>query len=312
MDKITLGKSDLKISRIGLGTLAFGHRSKGIQDKNEIFNCINYAIDNGINFIDTAEEYSGGLTEKYIGEVLKDRNERENIIISTKVSPVHLGYKEVIKAANHSLERLQTDYIDLYLVHWPWPYSPIPETMRAMDELLADGKIRYAGVSNFKNHEVELANNSLKNGEIIVNQIEYNLVNRIIEKEMIPYLKKNGIDIMAYSPLLSGFLTAKYDENTTFSENDFRNYDPHFKNKENLVQAKPLFDLMKVIAKNHNATPAEVAINWLLKDDFVIPIPGAKKTNHVDSNIHATQWKLTKDEIVQLTAVSDKLDFDLF
>ncbi|HUU78362.1 MAG TPA: aldo/keto reductase [candidate division Zixibacteria bacterium] len=312
MEKINLGRSELKVSRVGLGTLAFGHRSKGIQDKEQIFKCLNYALDNGINLIDTAEEYSGGLTEKLIGEVLKERGDREEVVIVTKVSPIHLSYKNVLKAAEHSLERLQTDYIDLFLIHWPWPYNPIPETMKAMDKLLEDGKIRYVGISNFKNYETQEAIDSLENGKIIVNEMEYNLVNRIIEKEILPFLREKGIAFLAYSPLLSGFLTAKYDENSTFSENDFRNYNPYFKNKENFKHARGLFQLMREIAENHDVTPAEVAINWLLKDNDIIPIPGAKKRSHVECNIHATEWKLTKDEHSRLTKITDDLELNTF
>ncbi len=312
MKKIGFGKSSLKVSRIGLGTLAFGHKTKGIQNKEEIYDCLNYAFDNGINLIDTAEEYSGGLTEKYIGEVVKDRGDREDLVIVTKVSPIHLSYKNVIKAANKSLERLQTEYIDLFLVHWPWPYSPISETMKAMDQLLAEEKIRYVGVSNFRNVLLQEAIDNLQNGEIIVNELEYNLINRIIEKEMLPYLRKQEIPVFAYSPLLSGFLTANYDENSIFPENDFRNYDPLFRNKENFSKSKELFELMRAIAEKHDVSPAEVTINWLLKDNDIIPIPGAKKKNHIESNIHATKWELTKRELDKLTKITDDIDLNWF
>ncbi len=312
MDKFLLGKSNLKVSRVGLGTLAFGHRTKSIQDKKEIFDCLNFALDNGINLIDTAEEYSGGLTEKYIGEVLKERGDREEVVIVTKVSPIHLSNKNVLKAANHCLERLQTDYIDLFLVHWPWPYSPIPETMKAMDELLEEGKIHYVGVSNFRNIFVQEAMENLQKGEIIVNELEYNLINRNIEKDMLPFLREKEIAVLAYCPLLCGFLTAKYDEISTFPENDFRNNYSLFKHKENFKHSRELFQLMREIAENHNVTPAEVAINWLLKDNDIIPIPGAKKISHIESNIHASQWKLTKEEYSQLTKITDDLELNWF
>ena len=145
MEKIKLGKSDLKVSRIGLGTLAFGHKSKGIQDKEQIYDCLNFALDNGINLIDTAEEYAGGLTEEHIGNVLKDRGDREDTVIVTKVSHINLHYKNVIKSANHSLKKLQTDYIDVYLVHWPFCYYPISETMKAMDQLLEEAPQKSSG-----------------------------------------------------------------------------------------------------------------------------------------------------------------------
>ncbi len=312
MKKITLGKSSLKVSRIGLGTLAFGHKSKGIQNKEEIFDCLNYAFDNGINLIDTAESYSGGLTEQYIGEAIKTRGDREDLVIVTKVSPDHLSYTNVLKAANKSLERLQTDYIDLLLVHWPWPYTQMSESMKAMDELLDQGKIHYVGLSNSKNVFTQEAIDSLQNGDIIVNEIEYNLINRSIEKLMLPYLRTHKISVLAYYPLLGSFLTAKYDENTIFPENDFRNHDPYFKNKENFNKSKELFELMRAIAKKYDAIPAEVAINWLLKDNDIIPIPGAKKISHIESNIHATTWELTREEYDKLTRISNELELNTF
>ena len=310
MEKITLGKSDLKVSRIGLGTLAFGHRFKGIQDKEQIYDCLNYALDNGINLIDTAEEYAGGVTEKYIGDVLKERGDREDSIIVTKVSHSHLEYKDVLKAAEHSLKMLQTDYIDIYLVHWPWAYVPISETMKAMDHLLAEGKIRYVGLSNFPNALVLEAMNTLENGEIILNEVEYNLLKRNIEKEILPFLKEKNLFALTYYPLLSGFLTTNYTKESTFPEKDFRNQWELFRHKENFDSSQELFSIMKEIAKNHEVSPAEVAINWLLKDDFVIPIPGAKKRSHIESNIHATKWRLTNDEISQLSSISEKTEIN--
>ncbi|NPD90498.1 MAG: hypothetical protein HGN29_17425 [Asgard group archaeon] len=310
MEKVNLGKSDLKVSRIGLGTLAFGHRFKGIQDKKQIYDCLNYALDSGINLIDTAEEYAGGLTEEHIGNVLKDRGDREETIIVTKVSHHHLSYKNVIKAANNSLKKLQTDYIDVYLCHWPWCYSPISETMKAMDELLAEGKIRYIGVSNYQNALVKEANDCLENGEIILNEVEYNLIVRDIEKEILPFLKKEGIVPVTYCPLSSGFLTTKYDENSTFPEKDFRNGYELFRHKENFERARELFTALREIAKSHDVSPAEVAINWTLKEKEVIPIPGAKKRSQIESNIHATKWKMSIDEISRLNTISKNLELN--
>lgn len=311
MEKIKLGKSDLKVSRIGLGTLAFGHKSKGIQDKEQIYDCLNFALDNGINLIDTAEEYAGGLTEEHIGNVLKDRGDREDTVIVTKVSHINLHYKNVIKSANHSLKKLQTDYIDVYLVHWPFCYYPISETMKAMDQLLEEGKIRYVGLSNFHNALVQEAMDCLENGEIVVNEVEYNLLERNIEKEIIPFLKQKEMSALTYYPLMSGFLTTNYDKNSTFPENDFRNQYELFRHKENFDRSQELFEALREIAANHDVSPSEVAINWLLKDKEVIPIPGAKKRSHIESNIHATEWRMTKDEIKRLNTITDNLEINL-
>ncbi|MCK5047667.1 MAG: aldo/keto reductase [Candidatus Heimdallarchaeota archaeon] len=311
MEKIKLGNSDLKVSRIGLGTLAFGHKSKGIQDKEQIYDCLNFALDNGINLLDTAEEYAGGLTEEHIGNVLKDRGDREDTVIVTKVSHINLHYKNVIKSANHSLKKLQTDYIDVYLVHWPFCYYPISETMKAMDQLLEEGKIRYVGLSNFHNALVQEAMDCLENGEIVVNEVEYNLLERNIEKEIIPFLKQKGMSALTYYPLMSGFLTTNYDKNSTFPENDFRNQYELFRHKENFDRSLELFEALREIAANHDVSPSEVAINWLLKDKEVIPIPGAKKRSHIESNIHATEWRMTKDEIKRLNTITDNLEINL-
>ena len=311
MEKINLGKTELKASRLALGTLSFGHKFKGIQDKETIHNCINYALDNGINLIDTAEEYAGGAAEEHIGDVIKERGDREDIIVVSKVSKINLSYKNVLKSAKRSLKHLQFDYIDVYLVHWPDTYTPLFETMKAMDELLEKGLIRYVGVSNFPNSLLKEADDLLQNGEIIVNELEYNLINRSIEKEILPFLRKLNIPAMTYSPLHNGHLTTKFDENYVFTDNDYRKHWELYRHRENFDVTRELFKTLKEIAANHNVTPSEVAINWLLKDTDIIPIIGSAKINHIESNIHATQWSLSSDEISRLDSVSNNLELNL-
>ncbi|MCG3221088.1 MAG: aldo/keto reductase [Candidatus Heimdallarchaeota archaeon] len=308
MKKIRFGKSDLEVSEIGLGTLTFGHPTKGILDFNEIKKLLNYALDNGINFLDTAEEYAGGLSEKYIGEIIKERGDREDVIIETKASPPHCGYKELKKACNRSLKRLQTDYIDIYLLHWPWCYYPLDETAKALDELIEEGKIRYAGVSNYHNPLVEELMSYLKNGDVITNQLSYCLTGRSIEKEILPFSRKMGIQITAWGPLDSGFLTGKYNENSEFEKNDFRNKMPLFQTKENFVQTKPLFNLMETLAEKYEANLAQIALNWIIKKDRIIPIPGAKSSKQVESNINATKFSLTNKEINELSDLTQNMD----
>jgi aryl-alcohol dehydrogenase-like predicted oxidoreductase len=182
MDMIKLGKSDLKVSRIGIGGGQWGQEGSGITEPAKIKSVINHALDSGINFIDTAEAYGNGLSEKMIGEVLKARGDRENVVIATKVSDIHLGFDEVLKACHASLRRLQTDHIDLYQVHAPSPTVPVSETMIALRTLLDDGLVRYVGVSNFQVSMTEVAVNSLEKHLVISNQMEYSLLNRNIEK----------------------------------------------------------------------------------------------------------------------------------
>ncbi|NPD88290.1 MAG: hypothetical protein HGN29_06185 [Asgard group archaeon] len=306
MRKIRFGKSDLEVSEIGLGTLTFGHPTKGIQNFNEIKKILNYALDNGINFLDTAEEYAGGLCEKYIGEIIKERGDREDIIIETKASPPHCGYHEIKKACSNSLERLQTDYIDVYLLHFPWCYYPLYETAKALDELIEEGKVRYAGVSNYHNPLVEELQNYLEKGEIITNQLNYSLINRSIEQEILPFSRKQGIHITAWGPLESGFLTTNYNEQSEFKKNDFRNRIALFQVKENFAKTRPLFKLMRVLAEKYHVKPAQIALNWILKKD-IIPIPGAKNIEQVEGNISATAFQLEDEECDRLSELTQNM-----
>ena len=311
MEKNQFGKTDLNVSRIALGSLSFGHRFKGIQNKDQIHKCLNFALDKGINLIDTAEEYAGGIAEQHIGEVIKERGDREDIVLIDKVSKLNLNYKNVLKSAKRSLENLQFDYIDVYLIHWPDTYVPLSETMKAMDELLEEGLIRYIGVSNFPNALFKEADNLLKNGSIVVNELEYNLINRSIEKEILPFLRQQNIPALTYSPLHNGYLTTKFDENYVFPDNDYRKHWELYRHKENFEVTRLLFKILREIAADYDVTPSEVAINWLLKESDIIPIMGSAKIDHIRSNIHATQWSLSKDEISRLNSASDNLELNL-
>lgn len=310
MEYVELGKSDLKVSRIGLGTLQFA--PAWIGDKEVMKSVANSALDNGINFIDTAERYGLGISETIIGDTIKERGDRDDLVIATKVSLIHLRYKDVIKAAEESLKRLQTGVIDLFQIHAPSCYAPTSETMKAMDELLKKGKVRYVGLSNYPVCRTREAIDCLKNGDIISNQLEYSVQMRDIEHEILPFLREAGIVTIAYSPLAMGILTGKYDETTEIPREDPRIGDPLFKNSENLGHVQPVISMMRGIAEVHEATVAQVALNWLLRFDDVFPIPGAKSPEQVESNVNAAKWKLTEEEWNRITAASDKLDLNFF
>lgn len=312
MDMIKLGKSDLKVSRIGLGGLQWGAKGIGIDDKGQIKKVINHALDSGINFLDTAESYADGMSEKMIGEVLKERGDRENTILATKVYPLHLDFDNVLKACHASLRRLQTDYIDLYQIHAPSPNVPVSETMIAFRTLLDDGLVRYVGVSNFQISMTEVAINSLDKHQVISNQMEYNLLSRDIEKSVLQHARFREMPILAYSPMASGLLSGNYTKDSSFSADDRRNKWPLFSNIENRVVIKPLIDAMWSVGKKHDATIPEVAINWILKNDDIIPIPGAKSHEHVDSHIKATTWKMSDTEHKSLSDISAELRLNTF
>jgi len=307
-----LGKSDLKVSRIGLGGLQLGNKGIGIEDRAEAKKIVNAALDAGINFIDTAESYADGMSERIIGEVLKERGGRDDVVLATKVYPLHLGFDEVLRACHASLRRLQTDRIDLYQVHAPSPTVPVSETMIALRTLLDDGLVRYVGVSNFQVSMTEVAVNSLENHEVISNQMEYSLLNRDIEKALLRHAEWRKMAVIAYSPLGSGLLTGKYRPGFTLTEGDRRGRDPLFRNPENLEAIQPLIGLMAGIGEKYGASVSEVAINWLLKHDNVVPIPGAKKPEHVSINAHAAAWRMSDDELDAISRASSELRLNKF
>jgi len=312
LEYIVLGKSGLKVSRIGLGSWQFGPEPWGLTNKDAIKKIIITALDHGINFIDTAEDYGDGSSERIIGEVIKERGNRDDVIIATKVSSWHLGYKDVLKACKKSLERLQTNYIDLYQIHWPNMYTPLKETMSALEKLVDDGKIRYIGVSNFPPCLLREAVECLKKYEVISNQVVYSIIERPIEAEILPTMRELGIVTIAYSPLAMGLLTGKYDENIDFSKDPVRKWHPLFTIRENYLQALRVVNFIRGIAKKYQKTPAQIALNWLLKFDDVIPIFGAKKPKHVVENVGSVGWHLKEDDWNKIKQISDQLEFTFF
>ncbi|HLI46299.1 MAG TPA: aldo/keto reductase [Geobacterales bacterium] len=246
-----LGRTKEKIPAIGLGTYGLGGYS--FTDKSsdkEAIELIRFAVEHGMNFIDTAEMYGAGHSEELVGEAIKGL--REKVFIATKVSPSHFRYDDVIRSCDASLKRLKTSYIDLYQLHWPNPSVPIQETMKAMEFLAKDGKIRYIGVSNFSVEETIEAQKVLSKYELVSNQVEYSVLEREIEKELLGYCEKAKISVIAYSPLARGAI---------------------FRGKTSNVLAK--------IAEKHDATIAQVALAWLIRNPIVFAIPKTSKKERV-------------------------------
>ncbi len=298
----------MKVSRITLGSWQFGSQAWGLKDEETIRQIVQTAIINGVNFIDTAEVYGDGFSEEIIGSIIKELGIRDDVVIATKVAPSHLKFKDVIKSLNKSLERLKTNYIDLYQIHWPNMYIPVKETINALEKLADEGKIKYIGLSNFPACLAEEAVYSAKRHEIISNQVRYNLVQREIEESILPKMRELGIVILAYSPLGKGLLTGKYDLNNLPPENDFRSKDPLFMNKDNMAQIMKLINKLRELGEKYGKNPAQVAINWLLKHEDVFPIIGAKNPDHVLSNVGSVGWRLSEDDWNTLKEISDSLD----
>ena len=296
MEYVRLGKSDLRVSVIGLGAWQIGSTGWGWSidfEKEQAVETINKALELGINFIDTAQSYGDGLSEKIIGEVIKEN--REELLIATKVSSYNLSYDDVLAAAGGSLTKLDIDYIDLYQIHSPNPSIPIRETMKAMEKLVSEGKVRYIGVSNFNVNDLREAQEALSSHDIVSNQVVYNLLQKEIEDDLLPYARKEGISVIAYSPLAKGALTGKYNEHNKPTIG-FRTSDKIFSSRymkaiSNLIQS------LTEIARRRNLTVPQVALNWLIKDSLVVPIPGAKNLRQVEDNAGASGWRLEKYEL---------------
>ncbi|RWZ54939.1 aldo/keto reductase [Halobacillus fulvus] len=296
-----LGKSDLKVNPIGLGTNAVGgHNIYPNLDEEAGKNVVRTGLQNGMNFLDTAFIYGPERSEELVGKVMKEFGRRDEIVLATKGAHQFKGDKTVFnnrpeflkKSVEDSLKRLQTDYIDLYYIHFPDEDTPKYEAVGALKDLKDEGKIRSIGVSNFSVEQLQEAN---QNGHVDVIQSEYNLFKREAEKEMLPYTAANQISFVPYFPFASGLLAGKYDEDTTF--NDFRSKNSLFQGeafKENLRKV----DEIRTIAERHGVDVPHVVLAWYLtRDSIDAVIPGAKKEHQVKDNLKALEVTLSEEDI---------------
>jgi myo-inositol catabolism protein IolS len=304
-----LGTSGVKISAIGLGTWQWGSREWGWNrsyGKQDVLDAYQKAMQLGINFIDTAEIYGRGKSEQIVGEAI--RGHREEVVIATKVSPWNLSSRGVIRAAERSLRRLGIDIIDLYQIHFPNPLFPIQNTMKTLRKLVTQGRIRSIGVSNFNLRRLKVAQEALAPVEIASNQLRYNLLDRDIEAKVLPYTKAQKITIIAYSPLAQGLLTGKYKSEsrpTSF----IQTVNPGFSSR-NLTKLTELNKTLSEIAKTHGKTPSQVALNWLIRKENVVAIPGVKNAEHAIGDAGAVDWRLTDLEIEMLEKTAAEVRFD--
>jgi aryl-alcohol dehydrogenase-like predicted oxidoreductase len=304
-----LGKSGIKISAIGLGTWQWGSREWGWErsyGKQDVLDALQKAIELGINFIDTAEIYGHGKSEKIIGEAI--RGCREEVVIATKVWPFNLSYGRVLKAAERSKRRLGIDVIDLYQIHWPNPVVPMRRTMKAMKKLVKDGKVRTVGVSNFNLKKLKAAQEALAPLDLASNQMRYNLLDRRIEHEILPYANAEKITIIAYSPLAQGLLTSRPISDTRPSS-FIQTVNPGFSTR-NLVRLTKTNRILSEIAMTHGKTASQVALNWLTRKEIVVAIPGVKRAAHVIDDAGAANWALNGREIESLEQAADEVRFD--
>jgi aryl-alcohol dehydrogenase-like predicted oxidoreductase len=297
---INIGSSKRRVSQIGLGTMQFGSKGWGYGqyfNKKDAIAIIHKAFDVGINLIDTAEIYAWGKSERIIGEAIQDYD-REEFIISTKFLPKAIRPSAVVRALKKSLKRLQTDYIDIYLIHFPNPLLPLGRTLNHLEKMAEEGLIRYIGVSNYSKKRLQAAQKKMRTYRIQVNQVNYSLVKSGAEKELIPYAQNEDILIMAYSPLAQGWLSGKYSIEKPIPKGT-RRMNRIFTTK-NLKRGESLLSTLKEISENHDVTMAQVALNWVTRSPTVTAIPGAKSISQVESNAKSVDFELTKNEVVQI------------
>lgn len=330
MEKRRLPGTDIFLSPITYGAFAIGGWFWGGADKTDSIKAIETAISNGITTIDTAPIYGMGHSEKIVGETIKGK--REDIQLLTKFgmlwdqnsgefafntkdndgSEVNVykfnGKQSVIQECERSLKRLQTDYIDLYQMHWPDQTTPIEETMEALEILLQQGKIRAAGVCNCPINLLIDANNKVP---IATNQVGYSMVNRSIEKELVPFCLENGIGILPHTALQKGLLTGKIKPGHQFGEGDHRPNTPFFKS-ENHTMVMQMLENIRPIANEREISLAQLVINWTMQQPAIISVlVGARNDLQMIDNIKATTFKLTDEEIKKIDNALENLTFRL-
>jgi aryl-alcohol dehydrogenase-like predicted oxidoreductase len=305
-----LGRSGLQVSVVGLGCNNFGGRLEIDQTRA----VVDKALDLGINLFDTADVYGGaGKSEEQLGEVLKGR--RDQVVLATKfASPMGDGpmkrgasRRYIVQAVEDSLRRLQTDYIDLYQIHRPDASTPIEETLRALDDLVHAGKVRYIGSSNFTGWQVVESHYLAEKHNLepfVSAQNEYNLLDRRIERELVPACDKYGVGILPFFPLASGFLTGKYRQGEEPPQGARLSGGPmagRVLNEGNFATLGRLENF----AKERGHTILELAIGWLASQPHVPSvIAGATKPEQVEANVAAAEWTLTPEELAQADTIS--------
>lgn len=317
MQKRKLGKSNLEVSALGLGCMGMSFSYGPPKDQQEMISLIRAAVERGITFFDTAEVYGPYTNEELIGEALAPFSNQ--VVIATKFGfdltsgdprgmkgfpTLNSKPKHIRQAAEGSLKRLKVEVIDLFYQHRVDPNVPIEEVAGTVKELIKEGKVKHFGLSEAGVQTIRRAHTVQP---LTALQSEYSLWTKTPEKEVLPTLEELGIGFVPYSPLGRGFLTGKIKESTTFEKSDFRSSLPRFA-PEALKANRALIDLLMQIGKRKNATPAQIALAWLLaQKPWIVPIPGTTKLHRLDENIGALSIELTTDDLHDIDKAASKI-----
>jgi aryl-alcohol dehydrogenase-like predicted oxidoreductase len=328
MEYRQLGNTDLKVSAITFGAWAIGGWMWGGSERKDAIEAIQASYDQGVTSIDTAPIYGQGLSEEIVGEAIRDIP-RDKVQLLTKFGMrwdeakgtlafksvdnagnqidvyKYAGKDSIIKECENSLRRLRTDYIDLYQIHWPDATTPIAETMEALSQLLKQGKIRAAGVSNYSAALMAEAERTLP---LASNQVPYSMVERTIEQELVPYCIKHNKAIIAYSPLQRGLLTGKIRPDHTFSPGDHRPGTKHFK-PENIQRIDDFLEKMQPLVRSKKVLLSQLVIRWTIaRPGITIALVGARNKEQAIQNAKAADVRLTKDETAFISGELKELE----
>ena len=316
MQKRQLGKSGLEVSALGLGCMGMSFGLGPAKDKQEMIQLIRSAVERGVTFFDTAEVYGPFTNEQLVGEALAPF--REQVVIATKFGfnidpdgtqhqtpPLNSRPEHIKEVAEASLGRLKTDYIDLFYQHRVDPNVPIEDVAGAVKDLIDEGKVRHFGLSEAG---VEVIRRAHAIQPLTALQSEYSLWWREPEAEILPTLEELGIGFVPFSPLGKGFLTGKIDENTKFDSTDFRNTVPRF-SPEARKANQALIDLIGKFAEQKKATPAQIALAWVLAQKlWIVPIPGTTKLHRLEENLGAVDVELTADDLREIEDITSRVE----
>ena len=319
----------MEVSVLAFGAWAIGGWLWGGADSKEAVKAIETAVDHGMTTIDTASVYGFGLSEELVGKAIKGKRDKVQILTKFGMSwNEKNGYfffssknnsgkyveiyryaskEKVLSDCDDSLRRLKTDYIDLFQIHWADPTTPVSETMEALEILIKNGKIRAGGVCNYS---VELMKEAIEVFKLASGQVPFSLINRNVEKDVVPYCIENNIGILAYSPLQRGLLTGKIKPGHEFKDGDSRPSSTFFK-EPNLSKILGLLDKIKPIADERNVTLSQLVLNWTIQQPGITcALAGARNASQVLENIGATGFSLTEEEIIMVNNLVADIQID--
>jgi aryl-alcohol dehydrogenase-like predicted oxidoreductase len=307
MRQVRLGQTDLKVSAIAFGTWAFGG-DWGAADRKDSTDAIHRALELGINLFDTAQGYGFGASERLLGQALWARVRREDVVIATK-GGLRLDGDRLLRDAGRrwlregvhsSLRSLGTDYIDLYQVHWPDLHTPPAETAGALEELVAEGKIRHAGVSNYDAEQMAALG---RFGRVETMQPPYHLFRRDIEQEILPYAAAHDISVLVYGPLAHGLLSGRVTPSTSFDADDWRAKSPDFTG-ETFRRNLAVVERLKQVARKRAVSLPQLAVAWTLANPAVhVAIVGARRPSQLEGTAPAADIELSAEELAEIDAI---------